>query len=234
MRATAIREARHGRRAFLLRAIALRASLSVPCALASRAAFAAPGDHPQTLAALVVAHQRETDAHRRYLAYAARAREEGYRGIAYMFTAFATSEAVHARNFGTLIAELGARAEAGPTTIAVAGTKQNLIAAVDDEIDSIDHLYPGTLERLKGEGHAEAIRRVNFALAAERQHRALMNRIRRFSPLLFEQVARTIDEKTRLYVVCDTCGSTLNKVPQPACPVCASPPEQYRKVPVPD
>jgi rubrerythrin len=46
-------------------------------------------------------------------------------------------------------------------------------------------------------------------------------------------VAKTIDEKTGSYFVCQTCGSTLNKVPPGPCPVCTSPPEQYRKVPVP-
>ena len=108
-----------------------------------------------------------------------------------------------------------------------------MIAAVDDEIDSIDSLYPRTLERMKPEDNAEASRFVNFAWESERQHRDLIQKIRRYSPLLFEKVAKAIDEKTGLYVVCQTCGSTLNKVPSPKCPICASAPEQYRQVPVP-
>ena len=107
------------------------------------------------------------------------------------------------------------------------------IAAIDDEIDAIDNLYPRTLERIKPEGHAEARRLVTFAWNSEHQHRDLIRKIRRYSPLLFEQVAKTIDEKTGLYFVCRACGSTLNKVPSPACPVCAAAPDQYGRVPFP-
>ncbi len=200
--------------------------------LTSRARASEPR-YPKTLDALAYAHQRETDAHRRYLAFSKKASQEGYRGIAYMFAAFATSEGIHARNFRTTIERLGGRAEAAPTEIRVAGTKQNLIAAVEDEIDSIDKLYPGTLERIQPEGHAESMRLVQFAWESERQHRDLIQKIRRYSPLLFERVAKTIDEKTGSYFVCQACGSTLNRVPPGPCPVCASPPEQYRKVPLP-
>jgi len=60
-----------------------------------------------------------------------------------------------------------------------------------------------------------------------------MQKIRRYSPVLFERVAKAIDEKTGMYFVCQACGSTLHKLPSPACPVCASPAERYQKVPVP-
>jgi len=140
---------------------------------------------------------------------------------------------VHARNFKALITRLGGEANPAPTAIKAGTTKQNLIAAVDDEIDSIDSLYPRTHERLQPEGHVEATRFVKFAWESERQHRDLIQKIRRYSPLLFEKVAKAIDEKTGLYFVCQTCGSTLNKVPTPVCPVCASAPAQYQQMPVP-
>jgi rubrerythrin len=140
---------------------------------------------------------------------------------------------VHARNFKGLITQLGGQTNPAPTTIKRGTTKQNLIAALDDEIDSIDGLYPRTLERIQPEGNSEAKRLVKFAWESERQHRDLIQKIRRYSPMLFEQVAKAIDEKTGLYFVCQTCGSTLNKVPSPNCPVCASAPEQYHQVPIP-
>ncbi len=195
--------------------------------------MAAPESYPQTIAALTYAHQRETDAQRRYVAFAGKATQEGYKGIAYMFTAFAVSEGVHVRNFKTLIAQLGGQGSAGPTAIAPGNTKENLIAAVDDEIDAIDSLYPRTLERVQPEGHGEASRLVKFAWESERQHRELIQKIRRYSPMLFERVAKEIDAKTGLYFVCQTCGSTLNRIPSPSCPVCGSAPEQYRQVPIP-
>jgi hypothetical protein len=53
------------------------------------------------------------------------------------------------RYFKGLITRLGGQAIATPTKIKRGSTKENLIAAVDDEIDSIDGLYPRTLERIQ-------------------------------------------------------------------------------------
>jgi rubrerythrin len=217
-----------GRRAFLRKVGALVAGI-----VAWKSVIAVTQEYAQTITAIAYTFQRETDAQRRYVDFAVAASQEGYKGIAYMFTAFGTSEGVHARNFKDLITRLGGQANAAPTTIKRGTTKQNLIAAVDDEIDSIDALYPRTLERIQPEGNSEATRLVKFAWESERQHRDLIQKIRRYSPILFDQVAKAIDEKTGLYFVCQTCGSTLNKVPSPNCPVCASAPEQYHQVPIP-
>jgi len=228
MGANRIRGSGIGRRDFLWKTWTLLAGIA-----ACRSALATGGAYPQTIAAIAYAFQRETDAQRRYVAYAGTATQEGYKGIAYMFTAFAASEGVHARNFKGLVMRLGGQANASPTTIKRGTTKQNLIAAVDDEIDSIDALYPRTLERIQPEGNSEATKLVKFAWESERQHRDLIQKIRRYSPMLFEQVAKAIAEKTGLYFVCQTCGSTLSKVPGPNCPVCASAPDQYHQVPIP-
>jgi len=217
-----------GRRAFLGKVGALLAGMA-----AWRSVPAVTEEYPQTIAAIAYAFQREMDAQRRYVDFAGTASQEGYKGIAYMFTAFAASEGIHARNFKGLLTRLGGQANAALTTIKRGTTKQNLIAAVDDEIDSIDSLYPRTLERVQPEGNGEATRLVKFAWESERQHRDLIQKIRRYSPMLFEQVAKAIDEKTGLYFVCQTCGSTLNKVPSPNCLVCASASEQYDQVPIP-
>ena len=217
-----------GRRTFLRKAGALVAGI-----VAWKSVIAATQEFAQTITAIAYAFQRETDAQRRYVDFAGTASQEGYKGIAYMFTAFATSEGVHTRNFKDLITRLGGQANAAPTTIKRGTTKQNLIAAVDDEIDSIDALYPHTLERIQPEGNGEAMRLVKFARSPSGSSRDLIQKIRRYSPILFEQVAKAIDEKTGLYFVCQTCGSSLNKLPSPKCPVCASTPEQYHQVPIP-
>ena len=118
-----------------------------PGVTAWKSVIAAAEKYAQTIAAIGYAFQRETDAVGRYVDFAGVAGQEGYKGIAYMFTAFAASEGVHARDFKGLITQLGGQANPAPTTIKRGTTKQNLIAAVDDEIDSIDGLYPRTLER---------------------------------------------------------------------------------------
>ena len=147
-----------------------------------------------------------------------------------MFAAFAVSEGVRARNCKGLVMRLAGQANAGPTTIKRGTKKPNPIAAVDD---AIDNLFPRTLERIRPEGNTEATRLVTFARESEQQHRDLIQKIRRCSPILFEWDAKAVDEKSGLWSVCQTCSSTLNEVPSPNCPVFGNPPEQYHQVPTP-
>jgi len=217
----------YGRRAFIRGLGTLLSGMAT-----WRLATAANDAYPETVATLAYAFQCETDAHRRYVVFAGTATQEGYKGIAYMFRAFAMSEGVHARNFSALVMRLGGQVNARPTAIKPGTTKQNLIAAVTDEIDTIDNLYPRALERCRPEGHAEAIGLVRFAWESEHQHRDLLQKIRRYSPMLFEQVASAIDERTGLYFVCQSCGSTLNQLPSPNCPVCTGASAQYLQVPI--
>ena len=99
-----------------------------------------------------------------------KALDDGYKGVAYLFTAFASSEQVHAANFGKVLAQLGAGAPPLPRYDGPVGTtRENLIAAAKGEAESIEDLYPKMLERIKPEGHQEAMRFVNIAWASERQ-----------------------------------------------------------------
>jgi rubrerythrin len=173
----------------------------------------------------------ESRVSQQYFAYGRKAREDGYKGIAYLFAAFASSEQVHAANFGKVLAQLGAAlpplpAFAGP----VGTTRENLIAAAKGEAESIEDMYPKMLERIRPEGHEEAMRFVNFAWSSERQHHDRIKQIRRYSPTMFELVAKHIDAKTGAYYVCQACGSTLNAVPSPSCPVCQAAATSYRRI----
>jgi rubrerythrin len=195
-----------------------------------RRARAAPS-YAATIAAMRDARAVETRVSQQYFAYGRKASADGYKGVAYLFTAFASSEQVHAANFGKVLAELGAAlpplpAFAGP----VGTTRENLIAAAKGEAESIEDLYPKMLERIRPEGHEEAMRFVNFAWSSERQHHDKIKQIRRYSPTMFELVARHIDAKTGVYFVCQACGSTLNAVPAQSCPVCQAAPTSYRRV----
>lgn len=189
--------------------------------------------YPETIAAMENALRRELEAHRRYLDSARKAKSEGYAGIAYLFTAFAASEEVHARNFGRIITSLGGKPETSTPSPALADTKQNLIAAAADELDVIDNLYPETLERLKPESYADAIAFVNYALQSEKQHRDMIQRVRRYTAGFFDRVVKTINEMTTHYFVCQVCGSTLKTTPMGNCPICHSPSTNYRLIDAP-
>ena len=213
----------------------LRAALLalLPWGLLVRPRPAAAQTYPETIAALENALRRELEAHRRYLDSAGKAKSEGYAGIAYLFTAFAASEQVHARNFEKLITSLGGNADTSTPSPALSDTKQNLITAAADELDTIDNLYPETLERLKKENYAEAITCVNYALQSEKQHRDMIQRVRRYTEGFFDRVVKTINELTAHYFVCQVCGSTLKTTPMGNCPICHSPSTNYRLIDAP-
>jgi len=195
----------------------------------SRASPALP--YTATIAAMTEARAVETRVSRQYFAFGRKALDDGYKGVAYLFIAFASSEQVHAANFGKVLAQLGADAPPLPQYAGPVGTtRENLIAAAKGEAESIEDLYPKMLERIRPEGHAEAMRFVNFAWASERQHQDKIKQIRRYSPTMFELVAKHIDAKTSAYFVCQGCGSTLNALPAQSCPVCQVASTSYRRI----
>ena len=62
---------------------------------------------PATIAVLKAAYKGEIQAFHTYLAYAEKANSEKYPNIAKLFVALASSERIHARNFRTLLVDLG-------------------------------------------------------------------------------------------------------------------------------
>ena len=181
-----------------------------------RVGRAAPS-YGATIAAMKEAHAVETRVSQQYFAFGRKASADGYKGVAYLFTAFASSEQVHATNFGKVLARLGVEAT---TPAAFAGpigtTRENLIAAAKGEAESIEDMYPKMLERIRPEGHEEAMRFVDFAWASERQHHDKIRQIRRYSPTMFELVARHIDAKTGAYFVCQAAPKSYRRVEPPA------------------
>jgi len=189
------------------------------------------GDRADALAALAEARDRELTMHEHYVAYAGKAGAEGYRGIAYLFSALAASELVHAQNHARVLAASGAEVPRGARIAPRVGTtRENLLAAVRNEIRDIDQSYPATLRRLEGADLADAVTVTTWAWQSERQHRGLIDAIRTWSDAFFETVARTIDAKTGRYYVCANCGSILNRIPAGACPICGLAPDRYRLI----
>lgn len=187
--------------------------------------------YPVTAEAMREAQRVELGVYYRYSAFGRQAQQEGYRGIAYLFVAFAAAEFVHAGNFGRIQARLNEEVPAVPKPeFKVGSTKDNLLTAATGEIHSVDEFYPKLLERIRAEGHEDAMTAVNYAWATEQRHRDKLGQVRRWSPSFFEQVAKVIDQKTGQYYVCQLCGCTLNKLPADACPVCKNPPRHYRHI----
>ena len=223
---TATRPLRPDRRRLIRTgAVMLAAALVAP--FRARAA----GPYPATIAAMQAARAKETTVHQRYTAFAQKAKQEEYDGIAYLCTAFAASEGIHGANFGRILELLGAEPAPVPKTrIKVGSTRENLISAVDDEVDSIEAFYPKLLAQFTPEGHEEAVASVRYAWASEKQHRDKLKQLQRWTGVFFDRVATHIDAKTGQYYVCQTCGSTVSAIPVATCPVCGKPSTSYRRI----
>ena len=217
---------RHDRRRWLSRAglLALAPGLL-------RAGRTQAAGYPITVAAMRDAQVAEMGVYYRYTDFARKAQQDDYRGIAYLFAAFAAAEFVHAGNFGRIQAGLGVEVPPiAKPVFTVGSTRDNLMAAADGEIRSVDDYYPRLLEQIRPEGHADAMASVNYAWETEKRHRDKIRQVQRWSPSFFEQVAKAIDSKTGQYYVCQLCGCTLNQVPAKACPVCKNLPQHYRHI----
>jgi len=187
--------------------------------------------YPVTIAAMRTAQESEMAVYYRYTEYARKAQQEGYRGIAYLFVAFASAEMIHATNFGRILARLNAEVlPIAKPAVTVGSTRDNLLTAAAMEAQSVDEQYPKLLERIQAEGFEDALNAVRFAWGTERQHRDKIRQIQRWSPTFFDQVAKQIDKKTGQYFVCQICGNTLNQVPEGTCPVCSNASRHFRLI----
>jgi len=102
----------------------------------------------------------ESQANRKYLAYAKKAEQEGYKQAARLFRAAAAAETIHAHNH---LRELGV----------VKSTRENLMDAVNGESYEFQKMYPQMIVDAKAEGKDGALKSFNYANEVEKVHAAL-------------------------------------------------------------
>ena len=175
-----------------------------------------------TLECLQAAYNGESNANARYTAFAVKADEEGYAGVASLFRAAATAEKIHADNHAAVIKKLGATPTADVQKPDVKSTPENLEAALKGETYERDTMYPDFLKIAKADKNRDAVQTFNYARAAETEHAKLYK----------EALDHLADWKTgkKDFFVCTVCGNTVTKVDFTKCPVCFSPKEKYEKV----
>ena len=149
----------------------------------------------------------ESQANRKYLAFASAADKEGYPQAARLFRAAAEAETVHAHNH--------LRALKG-----IKSTKENLQDAINGETHEFKKMYPEMIKTADAEGQNEAARSFRFANAVEEIHASL-----------YQNVLKNIDRKENYpYYVCPVCGYTAeNNVPD-ICPVCGTKGKMFKKI----
>ncbi|OAQ20404.1 rubrerythrin family protein [Thermosulfurimonas dismutans] len=142
----------------------------------------------------------ESQANRRYLAFAKKAEEEGFPGIAKMFRAAAEAETIHALNH--------LRAMGG-----IKSTAENVQAAIHGETYEFKTMYPEMIEIAEKEGNQEAKRSFFYANEAEKMHAAMFERA-----LMYIKEGK--DAPVDQIYVCPVCGYTVEGSRPDKCKVC--------------
>jgi rubrerythrin len=164
---------------------------------------------PTTQENLAHAFAGESQANRKYLAFARQADKENLPQIARLFRAAAEAETLHA------LAHLS-------NSGGVRSTLENLQAAVAGETHEFTEMYPPMVEQAKAEGHKARVM-LDFANKAEKVHAGL-----------FQQALAALTsgaDLTQMDVyLCPVCGDLEFGVLPEKCPICGAPAAKYQKI----
>ena len=164
---------------------------------------------PTTDANLKEAFAGESQANRKYLAFAKRAEQDGFPNIAKLFRTTAEAERIHAEGH---LASMGG----------IGSTAENLRTAITGETYEYTEMYPPMLEQAEADDH-RAKRMFGYAVKAEAVHAKLYK--------LALEAARRGDDlgETRFYL-CPICGHIEFGKPPASCPICGAKAEKYTEL----
>lgn len=159
---------------------------------------------------LKAAFAGESQANRKYLAFAEKADKDGYPQVAKVFRAAAAAETVHAHNH--------LRAMGG-----IKSTLENIKEAIEGEHYEFTKMYPEFLKDAKDEENKQAVRTFDYANQVEKIHHELYQNA-------LDAVEGGNDlEQTELYI-CPVCGYTHEGEPPENCPVCGAAKKVFKKI----
>jgi len=159
---------------------------------------------------LKAAFAGESQANRKYLAFAKKADADGHIQVARLFRAAAEAETVHAHNHLRIDGGIG-------TTV------ENLKEAISGETFEYTKMYPEFLEIARKEGNRQAEWSFDVANQVEEIHAGY-----------FEAALKAMKAGEKLaeveYYVCQVCGNTVEAEAPDKCPICNAPKAQFTKV----
>ncbi len=155
----------------------------------------------QTDEDLMNAFAGESQANRKYLAYAKIAEKEGYHQVAKIFRAAAEAETIHAHNHLRAAGKI-------KTTI------DNIRDAIEGEHYEFTNMYPEFLAHARQEGkNPKAVRSFDYANQVEKIHHELYSKA-------LAAIEKSADMEEKEVWVCPVCGMTVEGEPPEKCPVC--------------
>jgi rubrerythrin len=149
----------------------------------------------------------ESQANRKYLAFAKKADEEGYPQVARLFRAAADAETVHAHAHLRVLGGIN-------------GTTDNLKEAIGGETHEFKSMYPKMIEEAKAEGNSAAEMSFSNANAVEEIHAGLYQKA-------LDNLGK--NETVDIYV-CQVCGNTVEGEAPDRCPVCGAPKAKFNLI----
>ena len=152
----------------------------------------------------------ESQANRKYLAFAQKAEQDGFPQVAKLFRAAAEAETVHAHAHLRVMGGIQATAE-------------NLEAAIEGEGFEFQQMYPKFLEQAEAEGNKAAVYSFKNALAVEEIHHGLYSKA-------LEAIKSGSDLPARKVYVCAICGNTVEGEAPETCPVCKAAKDKFVEV----
>ncbi len=152
----------------------------------------------------------ESQANRKYLAFAKKAEADGYPQVAKLFRAAAVAETVHAHAHLRVLGGIKA-------------TDENLQAAIAGEGHEFKEMYPAFVTEAEKEGNKPAISSFKNALAVEEIHHGL------YSEAL-DAVKSGSDLPAGSIAVCSVCGNTVKGGAPDKCPVCGALKDKFAHV----
>ncbi len=152
----------------------------------------------------------ESQANRKYLAFAKKADDEGYPQVAKLFRAAAAAETVHAHNHLRIMGGINS-------------TLENVEEAIGGETFEFTKMYPECLEVAAEENENQASWSFNIANQVEKIHADL-----------YSKAAESLKEKRDIplveFYVCKVCGNTVENEAPDKCPICNASAASFFKV----
>jgi rubrerythrin len=150
----------------------------------------------------------ESQANRKYLAFAQKADQEGFNSVAKLFRAVAAAETVHALNHLRVMDVIGSTAD-------------NLKTAIKGENEEYKEMYPAFIKQANEENASDAVI-LSFDVA---------NKVEEIHAGLYKEALNNLGQNKQVeYYVCQICGNTVENNPPEQCPICNAPKEMFEKV----
>jgi rubrerythrin len=159
---------------------------------------------------LKTAFAGESQANRRYLAFAKKAEEDGFKQVARLFRAVAEAETVHAHSHFKVMK-------------GVKSTADNLEVAIKGETYEFTEMYPEMMKKAQEEKQQDALASFSRANNIEKIHAQLYQKA-------LESVKAGKDMEEKIMHVCPVCGHTVEGEAPEHCPYCGAAKDSFMKI----